>query len=99
MIPVGKKQNTAFVCKVCGKEGQATNIRNHIEANHLEGISIPCDCCDKVFSGRGTLWKHKTKFHNYIKGILEKSPYPQEKCSKMAIPDYWTIESESLQLK
>ena len=35
-------QKKAFVCKMCGKEGQVGNIRNHIEANHLDGPSAPC---------------------------------------------------------
>ena len=69
MIQCGKqangtpKQATAFICKVCGKEGRVYDIRDHIEANHLEGISIPCDYCDKVFTARRNLRLHKSKFH------------------------------------
>ena len=63
MIQKGKKQIKASICKVCGKEGQQITIRDHIEANHLEGISIPCTYCDKAFSSRVCLRKHKTKFH------------------------------------
>ena len=69
MIPAGKQMNgtpmraTAMICKVCGKEGRVTDIRDHIEANHLEGVSIPCDCCGKTFSARAYLRVHKTKFH------------------------------------
>ena len=69
MIPAGKqangtpRQETASICKVCGKEGLFTLIRNHIESNHLEGISIPCDHCDKAFSSRDSLSKHKSRFH------------------------------------
>ena len=54
MITFGKRKNgkpmrvTSSVCKVCGKEGLSKDIRNHIEANHLEGISLPCDYCDKT---------------------------------------------------
>ena len=44
----GKKR--ADVCKVCGKEGENTQIKDHIEAKHLEGIVINCNICDK-FSG------------------------------------------------
>jgi hypothetical protein len=39
MIPNGKQANgtprqaTSFICKVCGKEGLAKHIRNHIESN------------------------------------------------------------------
>ena len=39
----------AAICKICGKEGRSRNIKDHIEANHLEGILIPCNLCDKTF--------------------------------------------------
>ena len=39
----------AYVCKVSGKEGQGPNIKDHIEANHLEGINLPCNVCEKTF--------------------------------------------------
>ena len=43
------KGRFAYLCKVCGKEGQHPHIKDHIEANHLEGIIIPCNLCDKTF--------------------------------------------------
>ena len=46
------------ICKVCGKEGQWVAIRDHIEANHLEGVSLPCNVCEKVFRSRANLRKH-----------------------------------------
>ena len=69
MIPNGQLANgtpiqtISSICKVCGKEGLAKHIRNHIESNHLEGISVPCGYCDKTFSSRKSLQKHKSKFH------------------------------------
>ena len=69
MVPAGTqacgipKQDKAFICKVCGKEGHSTNIRHHIEANHLEGISIPCNFCDKDFGSRASLSMHKSRVH------------------------------------
>ena len=39
----------ATICQVCGKEGMRITIKDHIEANHLEGISIPCKFCEKTF--------------------------------------------------
>ena len=69
MIPSGKRANgtpiqlASFVCKMCGKEGRSKDMRNHIEANHLEGISIPCHHCDKTFSSRASLEMHKSRFH------------------------------------
>ena len=69
-IPVSGKrtngtpcQKKAFICKVCGKEEVFAVIRNHIEANHLEGISIPCAMCVKVFTSRNGLAQHKSKGH------------------------------------
>jgi len=44
-----------YVCNVCGKEGMYTQTKNHIEANHLEGISIPCDLCEKTFRSKHSL--------------------------------------------
>ena len=70
MIPAGKQANgtpkhkRAFVCKVCGKEDRVQDIRDHIESNHVEGISLPCDYCEKAFSSRHSLRTHKSKFHN-----------------------------------
>ena len=46
-------------CKACGKEGYGRNIKDHIEANHLEGIVIPCNLCDKTFRSRNGLRLHK----------------------------------------
>ena len=69
MIPIGKQANgrpklaTLCICKVCGKEGRNWIIRGHIEAIHLEGISIPCDCCYKNFSSRNALTEHKSRTH------------------------------------
>ena len=69
MIPGGTqlngtpKQATSYICKMCGKEGLSHHIINHIEANHLEGISIPCNYCDKTCPSRKALGKHKIKFH------------------------------------
>ena len=48
----------AFICQVCGKEGHNSAIRNHIEANHLEGVSLPCSLCERVFRSRHNLKRH-----------------------------------------
>ena len=64
-----KSQNTlahrpsirAYICKVCGKEGQCNAIKDHIEANHLEGIVIPCNLCDRTFRSRDAFRHHKRR--------------------------------------
>ena len=58
------KKRSSFICKVCGKEGLWNLIRNHIESNHLEGVSIPCEYCGKICPSRNRLSKHKSRFQN-----------------------------------
>ena len=59
-----KRMVKAFVCQVCGKEFcQKVNIKYHIEAYHLEGISIPCNLCQKNFKSRKSFYQHKSRFH------------------------------------
>ena len=49
----GKK---TFRCKVCGKEAShANNMKKHIEATHLDGVSIPCAQCEKTFRSINSL--------------------------------------------
>ena len=50
-------------CKVCGKEGMGSAIKDHIEANHIEGIVIPCNLCEKTFRSRNALKLHKRSYH------------------------------------
>ena len=50
-------------CKVCGKEGLGSAIKGHIEANHLEGVVLPCNHCEKVFRSRNRLSWHVRKHH------------------------------------
>ena len=56
-------RQSAYVCKVCGKEGKGNAIKDHIEANHLEGVVIPCNLCDKTFRSRDSLWHHHKRQH------------------------------------
>ena len=56
-------QGRARICKVCGKEGSMTDIRNHIEAHHIDGISVPCGVCGQGFSSRNALKVHKYRNH------------------------------------
>ena len=61
--PYGKKGGSngrARICKVCGKEGSWNMIRDHIEAKHITGISIPCDTCGKAYRSRNLLRGHKS---------------------------------------
>ena len=58
-----ERKRRADICKVCGKEGEGALIMNHIEANHLVGISLPCNNCEMTFRSRKLLRYHKTMHH------------------------------------
>ena len=53
-------------CTVCGKSTKGkdakTNMRCHIET-HMEGLSYPCNQCDKVCRSSNTLNKHVSRNH------------------------------------
>jgi len=64
IIQNGPNSSTkAHICTMCGKEGLGQNIKDHIEAKHLEGVSIPCNLCDMRFRSRRGLRRHIAK-HN-----------------------------------
>ena len=63
-IVEGGKHGRARICKVCGKEGQMANIRDHIEANHITGISHTCNICGKSSRSRVGLRFHVAKYHS-----------------------------------
>ena len=63
MVKIGQKMIKAYICKVCGKEGQRNNIKEHIEINHLKGISIPCNLCEQNFRSRSALRWHTARIH------------------------------------
>ena len=63
MIQEGNRKKRAKICKPCGKEGPSTNIKQHIEANHLEGVSLPCNLCDKILRSRKVLRMHISRNH------------------------------------
>ena len=66
MTKISGKNNRGqpfYICHVCGKEALHSDIKRHIEANHLEGISIPCNFCEMMFRTRDARRQHQTKCH------------------------------------
>ena len=57
-------------CKICGKEGKGNAIKDHIEANHIEGIALPCSLCEKTFRSRNALKMH-IRFHHKDTNVKE----------------------------
>ena len=65
-----------FVCKVCGKEAEHSSIRYHIERFHLEDHIVPCDQCEKSYTTRKDLRRHKrthSDIESQITSMMEKS--------------------------
>ena len=50
IMPNGRKAESA--CIVCEKEGKHSHIKDHIELHHIDGISHPCNFCEKTFRSR-----------------------------------------------
>ena len=67
--PYKQKNGRARICTVCGKEGSIVQIRDHIEANHITGVFIPCDLCGKVYQSRNSLTVHKSQQHRKNQGL------------------------------
>ena len=59
----GHENRRAWICKVCGKEGEVQNIKSHIEANHITGIEHPCNLCGKISRSRNGLRQHRKIEH------------------------------------
>ena len=62
-ISAGLKNGLIATCNVCGKEGPYKNMPQHIEANHITGVSHACDICGKVYRSRNALNSHKLRMH------------------------------------
>ena len=58
--PTRKLRRRAYICKVCGKEGKNSDVRRHIEANHISNFSHSCDTCGKTYRSRNGLGQHKS---------------------------------------
>ena len=63
VIRNGQYCGKLWACKVCGKEGLRTTIRNHVEAKHITGVSHTCRICGKVVKTKNTLAWHMSRIH------------------------------------
>ena len=52
-----------YSCGYCGKASRnKADMKKHVET-HLEGLSFPCQNCDKTFRSRNSLSKHNSVYH------------------------------------
>ena len=66
MMVVGQKKlqgRSTRICTVCEKEGSQRLIIDHIERNHISGVSMPCNICQKTFRSRASLKGHNFTQH------------------------------------
>ena len=63
-MSVSNETRKVMRCKVCGKEDKFSNIRRHIEAIHITGVSHTCNICGTVTRSRSALALHRSKNHN-----------------------------------
>ena len=58
------KIDGVWTCTQCGKtNNDLSNLRKHIEAKHIDGVSHSCDQCEKQFRSKGALYNHNS-IHN-----------------------------------
>ena len=59
----GSGKGYLATCNVCGKEGSNRNMPQHMEANHITGVSHSCKICGAIFRNRNILRKHISNKH------------------------------------
>merc|ERR1719228_2402621 len=60
---VNEKNTPVWQCLQCGKtSGKLCNIRNHIEARHIESLKLACQTCEKICKTRDSL-RHHMRIH------------------------------------
>ena len=63
-----QKVEGTWSCIKCGKSDKdKSNMRNHIEGKHIEGVSHPCNQCGKQFRSRNSLTNHISVNHKHIR--------------------------------
>ena len=58
---VNEFNSPVWQCVQCSKvysSGQSTNLRDHIESHHIDGLQFPCDQCPHVARSSKRLSNH-----------------------------------------
>ena len=73
-----------IVCKRSYKSAQTTNLKNHIEAKHIDNVRFTCSVCGGIFSSRASFRTHSRNFHKEINVV----PFDVSQ-----IDQYWSFVS------
>ena len=74
-------KNGKYSCSICDnfETSKKLNIRNHIEAKHIEGVSHHCNQCGRSFKCKNSLLKHISVQHkpsgHELPGVLTSQSY------------------------
>ena len=56
-----------WICRQCGKtSAKLGNLKDHIEANHIEGLKLVCHLCMRSCKSSAGLRMHKARYHKDI---------------------------------
>ena len=68
MTDVRSADGKGFIasCNICGKQLPSRNMPQHIEANHITGVSHACGVCGKTSRSRNALRFHKYSNHRSL---------------------------------
>ena len=63
-----KNEDRSLTCRLCGvtksNKNRTAEMKRHIEV-HIEGISYPCQLCNKSFRSSTSLIMHKSRNHRH----------------------------------
>jgi len=64
MRKMDNELGSVWQCTQCGKSGKKkSNIKEHVEANHIQGLQIECPICQRIFKSRASLRIHNFNVH------------------------------------
>ena len=68
-----ENQVQVWQCMQCGKTSRyITNMKDHVEAKHLEGLSYSCPECHKPSKSKQSLRAHMKTAHNLSSKLLKQ---------------------------
>ena len=74
-------------CKICGKTGNRSDLKRHVDANHVRGAIYACKGCSNIFRLDQDLQRHMTRcigiIPKEVKPKAKERPLLSNKCESM----------------